>query len=453
MKHKLKTHTLKKGFLIGSLVTSCLIYSQVGINTANPTATLDVTAKNSTGTTTNVDVLLVPRVDRQRAQSMTGIPTSTLIYVNSIATGTQTGSAANIDTTGYYYFDAGVWTKLKTPAGTPTADINIYNNDGTLAGDRNVGLAGHNLGFTGAGNVGIGTVSPTSKLHLIGNALFNVAGNAPASHNALDINIGQDNLFWGNRAENFGLNISSTLAGDVGSVARLNFGDINTAGISGNGTKYLSFSVGRPLTELMYLTNQSNGKVGIGTTAPAERLTVVDSGNLNQYQGTASFMANNLTWGVGIGYNGIQSIGTNTNNSLSLNAKGTGGIIMQTNGTTGNVGIGTTAPANKLEVNSAIADISGIRMTQLTSTGSAGISTAFLGVNANGDIVRARTPLMPGTPGGTAGVGGQITSIAAPGKGALILFSGRSSCIAADFSLVLHMDASGNILLCHNQGD
>ncbi|MFP3663088.1 hypothetical protein SB768_32145, partial [Burkholderia sp. SIMBA_043] len=55
------------------------INAQVGINTPSPTATIDILAKNATGPATNVDGMLVPRVDRQRAQVMTGVPTSTLI--------------------------------------------------------------------------------------------------------------------------------------------------------------------------------------------------------------------------------------------------------------------------------------------------------------------------------------------------------------------------------------
>ncbi|WP_123905725.1 hypothetical protein [Chryseobacterium sp. ERMR1:04] len=51
-------------------------YAQVGINTANPTSTLEVVAKNTTGSATNVDGFLAPRVDRLRAQSMTTVPTS-----------------------------------------------------------------------------------------------------------------------------------------------------------------------------------------------------------------------------------------------------------------------------------------------------------------------------------------------------------------------------------------
>ncbi|MDQ1855229.1 hypothetical protein [Chryseobacterium sp. WLY505] len=86
---------MKKKLLLTGLLTtfSLVVKSQVGINTATPTATLDVTAKNSTGTGSSVEGILVPRVDRQKAQSMTGVPVSTLIYVNSIATGTNTGTA------------------------------------------------------------------------------------------------------------------------------------------------------------------------------------------------------------------------------------------------------------------------------------------------------------------------------------------------------------------------
>ncbi|MFP3631802.1 hypothetical protein SB776_34935, partial [Burkholderia sp. SIMBA_045] len=88
--------------LSGSLST---INAQVGVNTTTPASTMDITAKNATGTTPNVDGLLVPRVDRQRAQSMASVPTSTLIFVNSIATGTQTGTAVNIDAVGHYSFN------------------------------------------------------------------------------------------------------------------------------------------------------------------------------------------------------------------------------------------------------------------------------------------------------------------------------------------------------------
>jgi hypothetical protein len=55
---------------------------------------------------------------------------------------------------------------------------------------------------------------------------------------------------------------------------------------------------------------------------------------------------------------------------------------------TGNVGIGTTAPATKLEVNSGTSGTSGLRLTQLTSASTPStLATASLGITSAGDVV------------------------------------------------------------------
>lgn len=100
------------------LFLSFVGYSQVGVGTTNPDSTLDIVATNPTGSSTNVDGILIPRVDRLRAQSMTGTITSTMIFVNSIATGTASGTAVNITSTGFYYYDGSVWQKIVTGATT-----------------------------------------------------------------------------------------------------------------------------------------------------------------------------------------------------------------------------------------------------------------------------------------------------------------------------------------------
>jgi hypothetical protein len=89
-----------------------LVSGQVGINTRTPQATLDIKAKNPAGTFTNTDGLLVPRIDRQRAQNMATIETSTIVYISNSTTGSQTGKAQNIDNTGFYYYNGSVWEKL-----------------------------------------------------------------------------------------------------------------------------------------------------------------------------------------------------------------------------------------------------------------------------------------------------------------------------------------------------
>ncbi|MEJ5051958.1 hypothetical protein WH221_19190 [Chryseobacterium culicis] len=157
-------------------------YTQVGINTTGPAATLDINVKNATGTSTNVEGVLITRLDRQRAQSMTGVPISTLIYVNSIATGSQTGTAVNVDTIGYYYYNGAAWVKLHNP--TNSISANIYNTDGALTGNRIVSQGSNSLAFTGtqanafsvdgatfsvdAANdrIGVGTQTPNAKLEI-----------------------------------------------------------------------------------------------------------------------------------------------------------------------------------------------------------------------------------------------------------------------------------------------
>jgi hypothetical protein len=114
---------------------------------------------------------------------MNTIATSTLIYVNSVATGTQTGIAVDIDTVGYYYFDGTKWVKFNSGPLTD-ADTNIYNEDGTLTGNRTVTQNANKLAFTGSAvnafsvdgttlsvdgtnhRVGLGTATPNSLLDL-----------------------------------------------------------------------------------------------------------------------------------------------------------------------------------------------------------------------------------------------------------------------------------------------
>lgn len=478
------------------------VSAQVGVNTTTPAATLDVTAKNATGSTTNVDGLLLPRVDRQRAQVMSGVPTSTLIFVNSIATGTQTGTAVNIDATGYYFFSGGVWVKLMTPA---AASVNIYNADGTLTGNRIVTQAANTLAFTGtatnafsvdgttlsvdaAGDkVGVGSIAPNEKLDVAGAVAFNgKAAVDKTSAGTIDYFTGQSRVlswgpdastngilsFWtglgggataekmrihsngyvgiGNTSPAANLDIAavtpigtatsveglliprvnrqraqsmtgvptSTLIYVMGVVAGSQTGtaiNMDTVGyyyfngsvwvklkstdtpdvnlyssdgtLAGNrvvtqGTNTLAFTSnavnGFSVDGTTFSVDGLNNRLGIGTSAPTNSLTIVDPTNANQFQGTASILANNLSQGVGIGWEGIQSIGTNANADLSLNAKGTGNVVLQTQ-STGNIGVGTSTPQNKLHVNGNLQITNELNVGgNATTAGSAGTTGQIL---------------------------------------------------------------------------
>ncbi|HCA05954.1 hypothetical protein [Chryseobacterium sp.] len=118
--------TLKTISAAATLCWFASMNAQVGINNSTPKATVDITARTPVGVSNpNLkDGILIPNVDRARAQAMgnnssPAVPESTMIYVNNITTGTATGSAINISAPGYYYFDPaalpspGIWQALR----------------------------------------------------------------------------------------------------------------------------------------------------------------------------------------------------------------------------------------------------------------------------------------------------------------------------------------------------
>lgn len=230
---------MKKIFLTGITLIPLLHSAQIGIGIENPSSTFDIAAKNATGTTTNVDGILIPRIDRQRAQSMTGVPTSTLVYINSIATGTQTASAVNIDNTGFYYYDGTVWSKLSTP-------LNIYNSNGTLSANRIVTTAGNSLSFVnGTNNVGIGTTGTQGIVSAAGSS----RGAFQATGGTAVLNMFIDNS---SAAQ---ITTSGTSTG------------INLNAISANPVNILTNNTNR-------ITVTGAGNAGIGTQTPQKLLHV-----------------------------------------------------------------------------------------------------------------------------------------------------------------------------------
>lgn len=268
---------MRINLFLGALLFPLIGFAQVGINTPAPSATLDVIAKNATGTSGNVDGLLIPRVDRQRAQSMTGVATSTLIYVNDIATGTATGTAVNIDATGYYYFDGTAWVKLN-PFNSPNSFINLYNSNGTLTGNRTVTQGANTLAFTGSavnafsvdGNtfsvdaannrVGIANAAPATELH-VGNGT-----NGPATPTIrLTSNL---NDYAGGGVIQFLENNQG-----YGTIVRHHTAN-NAGGTQKEGLYFNKFNNNNESTTPILMIEQEGERVGIKTADPTSPLDV-----------------------------------------------------------------------------------------------------------------------------------------------------------------------------------
>ncbi len=158
-------------FLFAFSVNS--IYSQVGINTVDPKATLDVTATKTDAST--AEGIIAPRLtrtqlgskDTQYAANQIG----TIVYVTDIS-GTITTKTTNVSKIGYYYFDGTLWQVFNT--GVSTADWSITGNTGTIPGTNYLGTSdakdlvaktnnAERMRISSAGNMGIGTSTPNAS--------------------------------------------------------------------------------------------------------------------------------------------------------------------------------------------------------------------------------------------------------------------------------------------------
>lgn len=242
--------------------------------------------------------------------------------------------------------------------------------------DNQIWVSSNNINFktngsekaiiTSAGNVGIGTSSPTAKLHVTDtNKTFDGYGN---------------------------VNIFTSDAAAVDKGGSIAFGGVNATGgtspyvfakIQGikegstsnyNGTLILgTTSNSSAVTEKMRIT--AAGNVGIGTSSPAHTLSV--SGNASISNNSSLFLLDTA------GNTGFQIRNTNSNvalihqanngtlryragfssNSSNNHIFAVGGdteIVRFTND--GNVGIGTSSPSFKLEVSGSDASINGVRV-------------------------------------------------------------------------------------------
>jgi hypothetical protein len=116
------------------------------------------------------------------------------------------------------------------------------------------------------------------------------------------------------------------------------------------------------------------GNVGIGTTQSTFKLNVLGTAQFGQTLAGAGMRIQTLG-----SYANIAGINhdNNTFNGLSFTTGASPSMYLTTSG---DVGIGTSAPANKLEITQGTAGNSGLRFTNLPSA-------PVLGTNASGDVV------------------------------------------------------------------
>lgn len=197
---------------------------------------------------------------------------------------------------------------------------------------------------TGTDNVGIGTTTPGAKLDVQGSTF--IRGD---STNATFTSPGQLAIKRSNNAPFISFHT------DAG--ARLGFFQIGDAHIRLRAETNVPVYIGGNSTDS--LTILGSGNVGIGTTAPAQRLEinghfVVQNANIFQAKNSGGTTETFLwpRWSDNVMYLNYGSAGFNIRNNSSAS------VMFIQNG--GNVGIGTTAPGYKLTVSDTIHSSKGL---------------------------------------------------------------------------------------------
>ena len=203
---------------------------------------------------------------------------------------------------GLYQDGSSNWTSvLRNGSGTQTVQLNS-------SGDS----------YLNGGNVGIGTTSPNEKL--------TVAGQIQVTDSGAQARLNLNNTGTGDSQINFQLLGSSKF----------------TLGVDNSDSDKFKISGSSVLGSNDRLVIDSSGNVGIGTTSPQAKTRVFNS--LNQdglvvENSSASFL-----------YSAIFANNTSTTNGNLLRLRSSGSDKMLVLGN-GNVGIGTTTPQYKLDVN------------------------------------------------------------------------------------------------------
>lgn len=156
------------------------VNAQVGVGTNDPKATLDV--RKSTNTpTTSVDGVIPPNMTKtelanKAAGTYAALQTGALVYVSDVtggASGASLSQVVQITSSGYYTFNGTVWIKLLNATDADTTNdawVNNSTNTRVELGTTSTGVtrvAGTEVVATDAGNLGLGIVAPTTKLHVV----------------------------------------------------------------------------------------------------------------------------------------------------------------------------------------------------------------------------------------------------------------------------------------------
>ncbi len=388
------------GFIISNTSANAVFVGSngnVGIGNSTPTDKLRVEGSASIQTTLAAGNTTITGFANVISNSLqfNGTSTSTTMTNHDVAFALTNLSATDNNFVNIVWRDA----NLAATADITGQFINQSLNYGTLnfharGADGYVKrlAIGENINFANSsantlfiaanGNVGIGNTAPDSKLVVNGSAVFG-AGVSQGSHTVRVYSTTSNNLlntYYSNNDANpatitiqkFRGSGNDAQAADL--IGRVTFVQTNSAG---SGQAAAEIRVGADAAHnttsspsyISLMTTSSgavtaservriaaNGNVGIGTTAPAYKTHIVGSDDILCLESTATnqrstllLITNGSDWEVGARGSAASPV-----NSFYIYDRAASAYRMLID-TSGNVGIGTTAPSYKLQVNGSFA--------------------------------------------------------------------------------------------------